>query len=497
MKKQGLAGVVFLVGLVGLFISTQAFAGGFVDLIVRQNLEKQLQAETQPSFPTSLFNWAKDDDERSDSFLSPQSINTTTAGVFEQRIDPSNPQDKRTFHQRYFLNSAYASGPDAPVFFYICGESVCSPAHGAAVDYAKLYHGHVVALEHRYYGTSQPMPTLSSANLKYLKTEYALYDLANFEAYAQNTLNLKGKWIAMGGSYPGSLSAYYRLKYPQMVVGSLASSGPVQARENFELYDWVVNDRAGPQCARAIRNVVAVLENALKNDANAFAAAKHQFQCDGVADPVDFLYIVADMAAAAVQYGMKDQFCATLINGGADPVGAYARAGVQAFSALGMAPEEDSFQMAKIEDPMHYASGVGMRQWLYQSCTEYGYFQNAYHDPVQATRSSMINPAFHRRICQELFGTPPLNTAKIMVNFYQPLLNPAKASRILFTNGSIDPWATLSITHENGNDKNPNTAAMTISGAAHCDDLRGLGPSSTPIGKAQELFSNLVSQWLK
>jgi hypothetical protein len=281
-----------------------------------------------------------------------------------------------------------------------------------------------------------------------------------------------------------------------MVVGSLASSGPVQARENFELLDWVVYDRAGPQCVRAIRNVVAILENALRNDAKAFAAAKRQFQCDRVSDPVDFLYIVADMAAAAVQYGMKDQFCAALINGRADPVGAYAAAGVQAFSELGMKPEEDSFQMAKNEDPMAYSSGVGTRQWLYQSCTEYGYFQNAFHDPEQSARSSMINPAFHRKICQELFGAPPLNISKIMKNFYQPLLNPAKASRILFTNGSNDPWATLSISHENGNDKNPNTAVMTITGAAHCDDLGGISSSTTPVGKAQELFSNLVSKWL-
>jgi pimeloyl-ACP methyl ester carboxylesterase len=323
-----------------------------------------------------------------------------------------------------------------------------------------------------------------------------LADLARFQTYAQSTWNLRGKWIAIGGSYPGSLAAYYRLKYPSLVVGSLASSAPVQAVENFEAFDWVVNDRAGSQCASAIRAVVAQLEQSLRNDPSAFASAKHKFQCDRVQDPVDFLYIVADMAAAAVQYGMKDQFCNKLLAGGSDPVGAYASAGVQAFARLGMKPEEDSFMAAKNENPSAYATGIGLRQWLYQSCTEYGYFQNAYHDPSQSTRSAMINPAFHRKVCQELFGTPALNTSKINLGYYQPLLNP-ETQRVLFTNGSNDPWSVLSISRENGNATNPNLVSQTIAGAAHCDDLGPLAMSSSPVGQAQQLFMSLASQWLK
>lgn len=488
---------------VGLFLAlsaagsiSSAFAGGFIDQLVQQKIAERLRAQDQLFAPFSLMNFAKDDDEIGAPWAPSEPVMGQTSGTFNQKIDPSNPQDTRTFAQRYFINSSYASGPNPPVFYYICGEAACGAPSGAALGYARQYHGYVVALEHRYYGTSQPFPTLSPANLKYLKTEYALADLATFENFAQSQLGLKGKWISIGGSYSGSLSAYYRLRYPTLVVGALASSGPVQARDNFEAYDWVVNDRAGPQCANAIRGVVAKLESAMRSDAKAFAAAKHQFQCDNVTDPVDFLYIVADMAAAAVQYGMKDEFCAAVVNGSADPVGAYAKAGIAAFARLGETPEEDSFMAAKNEDPNAYASGVGMRQWLYQSCTEYGYFQNAYHDPSQSTRSALINPDFHHRVCQELFGVPTLDTTKITKYFYQPLLN-SSTTRILFTNGSIDPWATLSISQENGNNTNPNLATNTIAGAAHCDDLRSLGSSATPVGKAQQIFMGLVNQWLQ
>ncbi len=46
--------------------------------------------------------------------------------------------------------------------------------------------------------------------------------------------------ITVGGSYPGNLAAWFRLKYPSSTHGSIASSAPLTAQTNFPEYMDVV-----------------------------------------------------------------------------------------------------------------------------------------------------------------------------------------------------------------------------------------------------------------
>lgn len=422
---------------------------------------------------------------------------TVESAAFDQILNSSDPKDTRTFEQRYYFDKSYAKDAQSPVFFYLCGEAACSTRHlsGAIAKHAQTHRAFLVALEHRYYGKSQPFDRLTTENLRYLTTENALLDANRFQKYFTKKFSLSGPWVVVGGSYPGSLAAYYRLHFPKSVVGALASSGPVQAKENFEEYDRHVALQAGKQCLIQIKKTVAQVELALENK-KALLEMKKKFQAEVLEDDIDFVYLIADMAALAVQYGYKARFCELLE--GENPLQGYAGFTKEIFTKWGINALSMSAQGGLDEDPKSTENGIGMRQWFYQSCTEYGYWQNAYPDESLSARSKLINLEYHHNICRRLFGIKtPADTEYINKTFYEPMLE-RPTSNILYTNGSTDPWMNLSIAHELGNAVNPHTSALTIQGAAHCDDLRAPKDTDTQALKAaRALFSEKVSEWIK
>ncbi len=416
---------------------------------------------------------------------------------FTQLLDHNTPS-LGTFSQRYYIDETFSKAKNDPVFFYICGEAECTKRalNGAIRNYAQKYHAKLVALEHRYYGESIPLNTFSTQDLHYLTTEQALDDLAYFQRYLRKENKWTGKWIAFGGSYPGSLSAYYRLKFPYLVVGSLASSAPVMAKEDFFEYDTHVTQVAGPQCATQIRQVVKAVEATLNNKTR-FNQMKSLFDATAVNDPVDFLYLIADIGAAAVQYGKRDAFC-TALSSSPTPLDGYADFAKKLYQSMEVTAVEMTAQGAMSEEPTDYKNGVGMRQWYYQSCTEYGYWQNANPDRQQSTRSALIDLAYHHQVCRRLFGlNQPAQTASLNNTFYYPLMD-ALVSNIYFTNGEHDPWSLLSLAEKNGNAVNEKLNYFLIEGAAHCDDLHTPNATdSASLQEARQTMELLIATWLK
>lgn len=442
-----------------------------------------------------------------DSLRAPQVAPEATAavetGYFDQLLDPlaTNAVDAaKTFRQRFYVYSQHARSKDAPVLYYICGEAECLPKSFLGrftEEVARALHARVIALEHRYYGQSVPFDQLTTANLKHLSTENALLDLERFQRHAITQWGYSGKWLTIGGSYPGSLSAFYRLRYPHLVSGALASSAPVQARNAYEDYDGHVTQVVGPACAAALRKVVEASEVALADSArggDGFARFKARFGASEIREDRDFLYVLADVTAGAVQYGTHLQLCA-LMTRAADPVEAYVGY-VRNFliergeTAAGFSPQGAMALGAQ--------DSGGMRQWYYQSCTEYGYWQDAHRDPARSVRSARINQDYDRDYCQRMFGITELaDEAAINARYYAELLKPA-TTRILYTNGSDDPWSVLSITPVLGNDTNVGTPALMIQGKAHCSDLRAAAPTDPQSLKdARARFISLATDWIR
>ncbi|XP_032660421.2 thymus-specific serine protease-like [Chelonoidis abingdonii] len=84
------------------------------------------------------------------------------------------------------------------------------------MELAQKYGALAVALEHRFYGASINPDGLQDASLRFLSSQQALADLASFHLFVTQKYNLtrNNTWICFGGSYPGSLAAWFRLKVP-------------------------------------------------------------------------------------------------------------------------------------------------------------------------------------------------------------------------------------------------------------------------------------------
>ncbi|MGK5082515.1 S28 family serine protease [Bdellovibrionota bacterium FG-1] len=451
---------------------------------------------TEVASELARFSWST---FRADFLPNPNPLSAVSENYFEQKLNPSNPTDLRTFKQRYYVYSGYASGPSAPVVLYIGGEAPLVPRSfmgGRFADQvAQKLHAHLVGIEHRYYGDSQPFAMLTPENLQYLSSDNALMDLASIQKFLMTAKGLQGKWIAMGGSYPGALSAFYRLKYPELIAGSLASSAPVQAKNAFEEYDSHVTEVLGPVCSDALRKVVTAAESALAVGGADALAFKDRFSAASVKNDGDFLYLLADVTADAVQYGYPAKLCDQLVPA-LNPVQAYADY-VRSFLKQ-REQTADDFSPA-VAGRLGADESDGMRQWTYQSCREFGYWQDGHHDRARSVRSANLNADYDRGLCKRFFGLNSIaDEAATNAKYYQPLLDPAQTSRILFTNGSVDPWSELSITHQRGNDVNANTFSAMIDGKAHCSDLYGPN-SDDPLSltRARQQFLDVAAQWVQ
>ncbi|GAV75900.1 Peptidase_S28 domain-containing protein [Cephalotus follicularis] len=392
---------------------------------------------------------------------------------FNQTLDHFSPYDHRKFGQRYYEFLDYFRVPDGPIFLKICGEGSCN---GIANDYisvlAKKFGAAVVSLEHRYYGKSSPFQSLKTENLRYLSSKQALFDLAFFRQHYQESLNLKrnkanveNPWFVFGVSYPGALSAWFRLKFPHLTCGSLASSAVVLAVYNFTEFDQQIGESAGTECKTALQEATQLVEQRLASDGKAlkqlFGAS--ELQIDG-----DFLYFLADAAVIAFQYGNPDKLCTPLVEAkkaGEDLVDAYANY-VKEYYLGTFGVTLQTYNQNHLKSTTLNEEESADRLWWFQVCTEVAYFQVA---PLNdSVRSSKVDASYHLDLCKNVFGEdvyPDVDATNIYYGGTK-----IAGSKIIFTNGSQDPWRRAS-----KQISSPDMPSYLISchNCGHGTDLRG------------------------
>ncbi len=134
------------------------------------------------------------------------------------------------------------------------------------------------------------------------------------------------------------------------------------------------------------------------------------------------------------------------------------------------------------------------RQWFYQTCTEFGYFQTS--DSDKQPFGSNIDIDLYTIMCQKVFNISAQqvqDNIKKTNEFYGGKDIPKKVTRIVFPNGSVDPWHALGITKDISDD----LKAVYINGTAHCANMYPANKYDRPeLTKARAEISTIVGEWL-
>mmetsp|Transcript_21216 Transcript_21216/g.44553 ORF Transcript_21216/g.44553 Transcript_21216/m.44553 type:complete len:559 (+) Transcript_21216:121-1797(+) len=461
--------------------------------------------------------------------------------------------DNSTWSNRYYKSVNYFEGPGHPIFMVVGGEGALdsgmlypfvtnhlAPRFGAAV----------VQIEHRFYGPYQPIVGREATVdelLELLTPHQAMADMVRLTKHFKEELNCAQynrssknycPVITVGGSYPGFLSAMFRLVYPDFVDISYASSAPLklydQTADQYGYYDIVTKaaERLSPGCSGAVRDSLEeASKKILKASSIADAVQRMNVCVATVPSYIDSLEILKEDVMMAVGFTFADydmdayppgpdlgmyKACQIFQNDKLSPLKKLGKF----FHMIEEDPEEQSEfpSMTNDDDLTHdcfdlsvflpdgdnarittsdwSGSGGGNdgKSWDFQLCT-------LVVDPIGFSPESMFPT---RRwtyealteYCQSRYGdkvTPkPYALVEEFKFSYEDL---KRSSRILFTNGMQDMWHAGSYL----DDVTDSILALNFENGAHHSDLSHVGPSDNDTEDIRLGFiqiTNILNDWL-
>uniref|UniRef100_A0ACD6AHX3 Uncharacterized protein n=1 Tax=Avena sativa TaxID=4498 RepID=A0ACD6AHX3_AVESA len=411
-----------------------------------------------------------------------------TAHFFPQGLDhfTFTPNSSRVFAQKYLLNDTFWRKPNCtgaasagPLFVYTGNEGDIewfATNTGFMFDVAPEFGALLVFIEHRFYGESMPFGNddsyKSADTLGYLTSTQALADFAILITSLKTNLSVPdAPVVVFGGSYGGMLASWFRLKYPHVAMGALASSAPILQFDDITPWtsfdDAVTEDfkchqgglgRAGCQGVQrhratgAQQNLQSLQDRAIRRIADQLAVhGVHVHGHDGLSHPADFLQ---NLPAYPVKEMCKiiDAFPA-----GADVVDKAFAAASLYYNYTG---DQECFEVEGEDDPH------GLNGWGWQACTEMIM-------PMNVSNESIFPPygfSYEERSesCFESFGVRPrdhwITTEYGGTKIYQVLKR--FGSNIIFSNGLRDPWSRGGVLK---NISSSIVALVTEKGAHHLD----------------------------
>ncbi|KAL7421306.1 Serine carboxypeptidase S28 [Cryptotrichosporon argae] len=457
-----------------------------------------------------------------------------TAHYHTQPVSHFDPAVNGTFGQRYWADaSAYT--PGGPVFVLDGGETSGEDRlpfleHGILQILANATGGLAIVLEHRYYGDSVPVGSLSTDDLRFLNNAEALQDSADFIQFFEPPKELgithslhpnDTAWIYYGGSYAGARAAHMRVQYPELVAGAIASSAVTHAQIDFPQYYDPIQSYGPPACIAALQSAIKTVDAVLALPGPAARALKALFGLAelGNADFGDVLssplgYWQAQNWDPAVSTTRFTEFCEAMTAGGAGshiglvriPAEVVNYANYIKENVVARCPTDVVDCFGTDDDAQFRDTGLDQtwRLWLFQVCTQWGYFQPA---PTSGPSivSSFVTLEHASKICRQAFppGAHYAVPARPDVDDVNARGDYAiRMDRLAFIDGDRDPWRPMTPQADAAPKRKSTTSqpAHVIYDAIHHYDENGLASHEREpprIRRIHELEIDFVRAWLE
>lgn len=344
-----------------------------------------------------------------------------------------------------------------------------------------------VVLEHRYYGTSFPVPDLSIESLRFLTTDQAVADMAYFAQHVQfegledqNLTAPNVPYIAYGGSYAGAFVAILRKAYPDVYWGAIASSGVTQAIYDYWEFYQSAGNYVGGDCEKNTAKLTDVMDTVLLGKTNGtddVQKLKDLFGLGGITLDADFAnlvsgggiaYIISTNWDPAINSTGLGDYCDLISNRSVidNNTESKREAAVELLKATGYEAEVDTLinpllnyigyvnitsviTCTKSQDDCYTTNNKEYyaqddieqkwRSWPFQYCFEWGFMLGGSGVPSDQLPilSRLVDMEFQSAVCRDAFNiTEPSQVERINqwggFNFSYP--------RLAFIDGEHDPW---------------------------------------------------------
>jgi hypothetical protein len=330
--------------------------------------------------------------------------------------------------------------------------------------------------------------------MRFLSADQGLEDLATFAMKISHDISLRytipqRRFIVVGGSYPGALSAWFREKYPHIALGALASSGVVNAILDFYEFDEQVRTSAmysGQKCVDALVGVTQYIEDKFAQGEQKLVKAP--FKAEAMPDD-EFEWFLSDILVETVQYGKRKTLCDTLVtfNDDMEKIMEW----LADWAPKNRAVMTDYWSKSLGETKIDFEKNG--RQWNYQVCSELAYFQTP--PTKNSIRPKTLTLAFWKDYCNRIFGDGVYPNTTHFNTLYGDIRT--RGSRIIFTNGLEDPWQKASILPGQSNNQFITPIYIKCEGCAHCVDLHAASEDDPKVlTEAREQIRKIFAKWI-